>query len=438
MRREPPPRRGWRRARDPAVIVVGVRPRPRCRGCAPRPRPTRDRGQDVPMRQRRAARAQAPAGDDRVARQRAGLPRRADLRAHQRLPRAWRVDIGARVTKGQLLARIAIPEVEQQLQQARSALAVARANLALPKSTRIASRRSAAQGPCRSRRSTPPSGRCGEPGDGRRQQGERAPARAAASNSRDIRAPFDGIITVRNVDVGDLINAGARLRGTELFQHRDSPTSCASTPASPRPTRRWSRRRLTAEVRSRRSPADHHGHARADREGDRSDDARPATSRSQVDNPTVELFAGGVRPGPPERSRRQDLFAIPVEALCSARRLEVATVVDGTVAMKPIMPGRDSRRADRGRRGADRRRAGHPEPERLDRRRRAGPRRAASQAPSGGLRALSPWHGRCCGRSAAMSDIIPLGGPRSDALVLFGATGDLAYKKIFPALCRRW
>ena len=33
-----------------------------------------------------------------------------------------------------------------------------------------------------------------------------------------------------------------------------------------------------------------------------------------------------------------------------------------------------------------------------------------------------------------MSDIIPLGGPRSDALVVFGATGDLAYKKIFPAL----
>jgi glucose-6-phosphate 1-dehydrogenase len=33
-----------------------------------------------------------------------------------------------------------------------------------------------------------------------------------------------------------------------------------------------------------------------------------------------------------------------------------------------------------------------------------------------------------------MSDIIPLGGSRSDALVLFGATGDLAYKKIFPAL----
>ena len=45
--------------------------------------------------------------------------------------KSWRVDIGARVKKGDLLAEIETPEVDQQLRQARADLATARANLNL-------------------------------------------------------------------------------------------------------------------------------------------------------------------------------------------------------------------------------------------------------------------------------------------------------------------
>jgi len=49
--------------------------------------------------------------------------------------RNWRVDIGARVTKGQLLAEIDAPEVDQQLNQARAMLKQAQTSLALAKVT---------------------------------------------------------------------------------------------------------------------------------------------------------------------------------------------------------------------------------------------------------------------------------------------------------------
>src|SRR5437879_11362158 len=48
----------------------------------------------------------------------------------------WYVDIGARVKKGQLLAEIDTPEVDQQLQQSRSNLATAQANLKLAEITK--------------------------------------------------------------------------------------------------------------------------------------------------------------------------------------------------------------------------------------------------------------------------------------------------------------
>src|ERR1700719_1504794 len=48
----------------------------------------------------------------------------------------WYIDIGAHVKKGQLLAVIASPEVDQQLQQAKSNLATAQANLELASITK--------------------------------------------------------------------------------------------------------------------------------------------------------------------------------------------------------------------------------------------------------------------------------------------------------------
>ena len=50
--------------------------------------------------------------------------------------KAWHFDIGAHVKKGQLLAEIETPEIDQQLQQSRSNLATAEANLRLAEITK--------------------------------------------------------------------------------------------------------------------------------------------------------------------------------------------------------------------------------------------------------------------------------------------------------------
>jgi len=125
------------------------------------------------------------------------------------------VDIGARVEAGQLLAEIETPELDQELERARHELAQAEVSLALAKLMAGRTAKLAASG------SIP-----GEENDV--QQAELAVkdavVKGAGANVRrleqlqsfgHVTAPFAGVITARNIDIGDLIAAG----GTkELFR----------------------------------------------------------------------------------------------------------------------------------------------------------------------------------------------------------------------------
>jgi RND family efflux transporter MFP subunit len=131
--------------------------------------------------------------------------------------RRWYADIGAHVRTGQLLAEIETPETDQQLRQARAELATAQAGLRLAKST--AERWQA----LRKTDSVAQQETDEKLGD---QESKAAVAEAAQANVRrleelqafqKIYAPFDGVITARNIDLGDLINAGSNGTGKELF-----------------------------------------------------------------------------------------------------------------------------------------------------------------------------------------------------------------------------
>jgi RND family efflux transporter MFP subunit len=129
----------------------------------------------------------------------------------------WYFDIGARVHQGQLLAQIETPEVDQQLRQARADLATAEANLKLAEITaqRTASllktqsvsmqERDNAAGAYAAAQATVASRQADV---GRLEQ---------LQSYESVYAPFDGVITARNTDVGYLINAGAGSPNTELF-----------------------------------------------------------------------------------------------------------------------------------------------------------------------------------------------------------------------------
>src|SRR6476661_1461608 len=126
--------------------------------------------------------------------------------------RKWYVDIGAHVRTGQVLADIDTPEVDQQLEQARADLATAEANARLAQTT--AERyRDLIKTDSVSRQAL-------DNANGALEARQAAVASAQANLRRleqlhafaRIEAPFDGVVTVRNVDVGALIDPGSNAR----------------------------------------------------------------------------------------------------------------------------------------------------------------------------------------------------------------------------------
>ncbi|MFO1197620.1 MAG: efflux RND transporter periplasmic adaptor subunit [Burkholderiaceae bacterium] len=131
--------------------------------------------------------------------------------------RRWTKDIGSRVDKGELLAELDTPEVDQQLSQAIAARQQAAASLELARSTverweALRRKDAVSQQELDERRSA-----------NAQAQANLAAAEANVERLRQLEsfkrivAPFSGVITRRNVDVGDLIDAGSS-GGRALFQ----------------------------------------------------------------------------------------------------------------------------------------------------------------------------------------------------------------------------
>ena len=119
----------------------------------------------------------------------------------------WRKDIGAKVKQGDILAVVNTPELDERVAVAQSELAKAKANLALAKVT--AARWNSL------RASAAVSQQAADEKDSD-ERAQAAQVDAAASNVdrlkaqkafANIVAPFDGVVTARNVDVGSLVKA---------------------------------------------------------------------------------------------------------------------------------------------------------------------------------------------------------------------------------------
>src|ERR1700721_360579 len=146
----------------------------------------------------------------------------------------WRKDIGAHVTKGEVLATISAPDLDQQLEQAKgqlvqlqAAVQQAQANADLGHATDQRTSQLVVQG-----------WQSKQQGDNDRLNAASqlaglavAKANVVAQQSavkrleeltafEEIKAPFDGVVTARNVDIGDLVNAGGNT-GRAMFQVAD-------------------------------------------------------------------------------------------------------------------------------------------------------------------------------------------------------------------------
>jgi RND family efflux transporter MFP subunit len=253
----------------------------------------------------------------------------------------WNYDIGSRVKKGDLLAVIDTPELDKQLQQARADLETAKANLALAKIT--ANRW---QGLIKTRSVSQQSTDQAAENLGAQQ----ATVDSYTANVRRLEdlvsfekvyAPFDGIITVRNTDIGWLIDAGANPPGSELFQLAEISTLRVFV-AVPQVYSRAARVGAVAAITLDEFP-NQTFHGKVTRTSNSIDLAsRTLNTEVDVENPTGQLLPGAYVQVHLKLPVKTKAVTIPSSAvLFRSEGLRAGVVRNGHAELVPIAIGRD-------------------------------------------------------------------------------------------------
>ena len=254
----------------------------------------------------------------------------------------WYFDIGARVKQGELLALIETPEVDQQLEQARSNLLTAQANLELASITKTRY-----QGLLKSNAVS-------------QQDVDNAVGTYNANNAiveadkaavqqysalvsfEKVYAPFDGVITARNTDIGDLINSGSSSAPkTDLF-HIAQPGKLRVYVNVPEEYSRGMKVGMTADLSLAEFP-DRKFQGKLVRTADDINLAtRTLLVEIDVNNPTGTLLTGSYAEVHLAVPTQASSFLIPVNTLLfRSEGLRVGIVKDGKVVLTAVTPGHD-------------------------------------------------------------------------------------------------
>jgi len=255
--------------------------------------------------------------------------------------KSWKYDIGARVKAGQVLAEIETPDLDQQLQQARADLNTALANEKLAEVTadrwqKILKSNAVSKQDVDEKVS-----------DLAAKSAAVASAKAnvdrfvAMKGFTRIVAPFDGVVTARNTDVGALINAGTAA-GLELFVISDTHKLRAyvNVPQSyVRNIQPGTKAELTVPEHPEKS------YAATIETSSQAVTASSGTTLMQlvVDNSADELLPGSYANARLQLPSNAEALSIPASALIfDAKGLSVATVGgDNRVTVKRVTIARD-------------------------------------------------------------------------------------------------
>jgi RND family efflux transporter MFP subunit len=255
--------------------------------------------------------------------------------------KAWYVDIGAPVKAGQLLAEIEAPDLDQQLLQAKAALASAQAGETLAAVT--AQRWQTLGGSNTVAKQTVDE----KTGDLTVKQ---ALTRAAKANVdrlevladfKRLIAPFDGIVTTRNTDIGALINADSST-GLALFVISDTQKLRVNVSI---PQNYVPAVKLNTKVQITVPEYPGKIYSGVVEASSRAVDAATGTTRMQlvVDNSNGELMPGAFANTRIELPANLLALSIPASALIFGQKgLRVATAdANDKVVLKPITIARD-------------------------------------------------------------------------------------------------
>jgi len=253
----------------------------------------------------------------------------------------WHADIGARVKRGELLAEIEAPEIDQQLGQARAQLSTSQANLKLAQITAERYQNLFKT-------------------DSVAKQDVDNAVQAAAARTADVTsaqanvsrleqlvayekvyAPFDGVITARNVDVGALVNAEANTPGKELF-HLASNSTLRVYISVPEVYSRAAKPGVNANLTLSEFPGRlFHGVIVRDA---KAIDVNSRTLLVEVDvrNPTGELLPGSYASVHLKLPSKTEAVTVPSNTLLfRSEGLRVAVARNGHVDLVPVILGRD-------------------------------------------------------------------------------------------------
>jgi membrane fusion protein (multidrug efflux system) len=265
----------------------------------------------------------------------------------------WRKDIGAQVKKGEILAVISAPDLDQQLAEAKAQLAQlqaaveqAQANSDLGKVTDQRTAQLVTEG------------------WSSKQQGDTdhltAAARVAAVTVakanvvaqqaavgrlqelvgfEQVRAPFDGVITARNVDIGDLLSAGGNT-GKPMFQVADIHRVRIYVNVPQGFLGELSQ--VTQSTLKLPGLKDTFEAEMVSTSNSLAQNSRTALIELQADNPDGKLLPGAFAEVHFHVPAGADALSVPLTALVfGSKGMQVATVEGNKIALKPVQIGRN-------------------------------------------------------------------------------------------------
>lgn len=253
--------------------------------------------------------------------------------------KARHADIGSRVKAGQMLAEIDTPEIDQQLLQARADLATAQANAGLARTT-AARYEELIKSDSVSRQDV-------ENATGS-YEARKAEVLSADANVKrleelhrfkTIYAPFTGVITARNTDIGALIESGSGAK--ELF-HIAAMDRLRVFVDVPQIYSRAARRDVLATIEVQDLPGRTFKGTLARTAQSIDAGSRTLLVEIDLDNPGGEILPGSFAQVHLKLPTDATTFRLPVNTLIfRSEGLRVASVKSGTVRLIPITMGRD-------------------------------------------------------------------------------------------------
>jgi len=255
----------------------------------------------------------------------------------------WYFDIVAHVKAGQLLATIQSPEIDEQLAQARSNLATAEANLNLAQITKtryeaMFQKHAVSQQDRDNAEGTYSANKAILDADNANVRHY-----AALVSFEKVYAPFDGVITARNTDIGDLINAGSSSAAkTDLFHIAQAGTLRVYVNVPEEYSRSVRPGQTTADIVLAEFPGQ-----KFPGKVVRTSEAINGTTRTlltEIDlpNPDNTLLTGSYAEVHLQVPSAVPTFLVPVNTLIfRSEHLQVGVVKNGKIEITDLTPGHD-------------------------------------------------------------------------------------------------